>query len=95
MGLQMLNIYVSRKKGNDNTARSPPTHSSKGVALNSRRDLELVHGQIHRHVVSLTLSLSLSFLTSSPSHLDYWQDTVPVWRVCTLAGDSVLRLGRF
>lgn len=49
---------------------------------------------------SSTLSLSLflpplSFISSSPSHLDFWQDTVPVLCVCTLAGDSVLGLGRF
>ena len=36
----------------------------------------------------------LSSLSSTPSHLDSRQDTVPVWCVCTLAGDSVLGLGR-
>lgn len=77
----MMNIYVFReKKGNGYTDMSPPTHSDKAVTLSSRREREQVCGHIHRLVMSPALSSALSFFTSSPSHLDCWQDAVPVWR---------------
>lgn len=71
----MLNIYTS-KNSKANRNMIPPTQ--KRVALNTY----WVWGHANRQTCSICLIYSLLFcphFSSSPSHLDCWQDPVPVW----------------
>lgn len=64
-----MNIYVPRKKKEE-------AKITQRVSLGTHAEND------NKYMDTYSLSHSpspCSFLTSSPSHLDYWQDTVPVW----------------
>lgn len=58
---------------------NPPTCSNSGAPLGSCRGWEQFCRYSIHNMYGFSLHSCVSFLASSPSHLDDWWDSVPVW----------------